>query len=186
MALAPLGERHIERAGDRAGDGLGVVGVDQQGLLALGGRPGKAGQDQHAGIVGVLGRDIFLGHEIHAVAERGDERSFRRAVEPGKRRAAIGLVEIADRRPGDFAVHTVDAPRRRAHRLLKLGIFGNLRAALRRDLQEGHLAAPFGMQRIEALEGLHPLHQPLGIVETVHADHQILVAEALHHVLHEG
>ena len=42
------------------------------------------------------------------------------------------------------------------------------------------------MQRIEALEGFHPLHQPFGVVEPVDADHHVALAEALHHVLHEG
>ena len=90
VPLAALLQRHAERAVDRGGDRLGIVRVDQQRFLALVRRAGKARQHQHAGIVGVLRRDVLLGDQIHAVAQRRHQPDARRAIEPGERRAAVG------------------------------------------------------------------------------------------------
>jgi hypothetical protein len=71
-------------------------------------RAGEAGKDQHAGVVGILSRDIFLRDQIHAVTERSDERDFRSPVEAGEQFPIIALVHIADRDPvdrGELAVY---------------------------------------------------------------------------------
>ena len=87
----PLVERHRQRLLDRVADRLGIVGIDQQRGRAFHRRAGEARQDQHAGILRVLRRHIFLGDQVHAVAQRRHQRRARRAVEPGQRRAAVGL-----------------------------------------------------------------------------------------------
>ena len=85
-------------------DRLRIVGIDQQRGRAFGRRAGKARQDQHAGILGILRRDIFLGDEVHAVAQRRHQPDARGAVKAGQRGAAVGAVDVADRRPGGLAV----------------------------------------------------------------------------------
>ena len=109
----------------------------------------------------------------------------RGAIEARQRGAAVGAVDIADRRPGRFAIGAVDAAGRLADRALHLGIFLDLGAALRRDLQIGDLAVPVRIDREEALEGIQPLREALGIVEPVDADHQARPARLSTHVAHE-
>ena len=90
VARAALVERHRQRLIDGGGHRLLIVRIDQQRRLAFHRGAGKARQDQHAGILGVLRRDIFLGDQIHAVAQRRHQRRARRAVEARQRRAAVG------------------------------------------------------------------------------------------------
>jgi hypothetical protein len=54
---------------DRVADLLLAVRIDQQRVLQLQRRAGEAGEDEDAGILRVLRRDIFLGDEVHAVAQ---------------------------------------------------------------------------------------------------------------------
>ena len=55
----------VDRLGDRSGsNGLTIIASVSSG------RAGEAREDQHAGIVGILGGDVFLGHQVHAVAQR--------------------------------------------------------------------------------------------------------------------
>ena len=67
MPAFSLGKRHIERRLDGMGDVIGAVWVDQYRILKLRSRPGKARQDQYAGIFRILRGDIFLGDEVHSV-----------------------------------------------------------------------------------------------------------------------
>ena len=112
MPRAALVERHRQRLMDRGRDRLLIVRIDQQRRLAFDRGAGKARQDEHARIFGILRGDIFLGDEIHAVAQRRHQRRARGAVEAGQHRAAVGAVDVADRRPGRLAVAAVDAARR--------------------------------------------------------------------------
>ena len=48
---------------------FGIIGIDQQRTLAFDGGAGEAGENEHAGIVRILRGDIFLGDEIHSVAQ---------------------------------------------------------------------------------------------------------------------
>ena len=185
MALLPLFERHRERLCDRRAHHLGIVWIDQERSAELGRRACKTRQDQDAGVVLVLGSDILLGHEVHAVAQRRHQRGPRGAVEAGQHAAAVGAVDVADRRPGGLAISAVDAAGGRADRALHLGIFLDLGAALRGDLQISHLAAPIGVDRKEALERIHALSEAFRIIEPVDADHHGAAGEAVEHVLHE-
>src|SRR4029079_16604675 len=47
------------------------------------------------------------------------------------------------------------------------------------------LAAPIGIDREETLERVHPLSEPLGIIESVDPDHQGAASEPLHHATHQ-
>ena len=173
MTRLALGQRHGNGARHGGGHRIRIIGIDQQGaFLELRRRTGKARQDQHAGIIGILGGDIFLGHQIHAVAQRRHQPDLCRAIKPRQRRPAIGAVDIAHRRPGGIGVSAIDAPRHGAHGLLDLGIFLDLAAALGRDLQVSDLAMAFGMKGQKPLIGFQPQADALGIIQPVHADHQ--------------
>ncbi len=185
MPLAPLGERHRQRAVDGLADAFRIVRIDQQrrGQFVRG--AGKARQDQHAGIVGVLRGDEFLGHQVHAVAQRRHQRRARGAVETGERGAAMRLVDVAQRRPRRLAIGAVDAADRLAHLAADVGIFRNAGAAARRDLQIGHLAAPVREIGEEALERVHALGDALGVIEPVDADDHGAAGQAVEHLAHE-
>jgi hypothetical protein len=61
-----------------------IVGIDQQRRLAFDRRARETRQDQHAWILCVLRRDIFLGNQIHAVAKWSHQCGTRGAIEAGK------------------------------------------------------------------------------------------------------
>ena len=170
---------------NRGRDRLGIVGIDEKRGRAFGRRPGKARQDENAGVFAILRGDVFLRHQVHAVAQRRHQPRARGAEEACKDAAAVSTIDVADRRPGDFAISTVDASGGFADRALHLGVFLDFRAAFRRDLQVGHLAAPIGIHREEALEGVHALRQPFGIIEPVDADHHGAPSEAIQHPAHQ-
>src|SRR3546814_3681587 len=58
-----------------------IVRIDEQRIGELLGRAREAREDEHARILGILRRDIFLGDEVHPVAKRGDEADLGGAIE---------------------------------------------------------------------------------------------------------
>ena len=135
-ALPPLEDRHRERACQRAGDSVDVIRIDQQRGVELVGRAGELRQHQHAGIVRILSRDIFLRHQVHAVVQRRDDADMRRTVESRQHVMAVALAEIADRRPVRLAVAAVDGGHQRREVGLQPAIRVDRIARRRRDLQQ--------------------------------------------------
>ena len=92
----------------------------------------------------ILRGDVFLGDEVHAVAQRRHQADSRGSGRARPARVRIGTVDVADRRPGRLAEAAVDLADQRFTDLpFDVGVFGNVGAALRGDLQIGDLAAPF-------------------------------------------
>ena len=55
------------------GDCLRIVGIDEERCVELRGCARKARQNEHARVLRILRGNVFLGHEIHAVAQRCDQ-----------------------------------------------------------------------------------------------------------------
>src|SRR5262245_5633079 len=62
---------------------------------------------------------------------------------------------------------------------LHLDIFADFRAALRSDLQIRDPIAPARISDEEALEGFHPLHDALAVIEPIDADQYRTADEAV-------
>src|SRR5262245_22503578 len=107
---------------------------------------------------------MLLRQLVHGVALWRAEPRARGKEEACKHAAAVSAIDVADRRPGDFAISAVDPSGGFADRALHFGVFLDFRAALRRDLQVGHLAAPIRIYRQEPLECVHALSKAFGIV----------------------
>ncbi len=73
------GRRHAERVLDLRRDVVDVVGVHAHRLGEILGGTGELRQDQHAVVVHAA-RDVLLGDEVHAVAERRHQRDVGRGV----------------------------------------------------------------------------------------------------------
>ena len=129
-------KRHRERGRDGPRHAVDIVRIDQQRGVELVRGAGEFRQHQHAGIGGVLCRDIFLGDEIHAVLQRRHHADLGRAIETGQHGLAKTLVEIADRRPVDFAVAAVDVADELREFALQIAIGLDRAARRRRDLQQ--------------------------------------------------
>jgi hypothetical protein len=69
---AALGPRHLEAQVDGFSHAGDVVGIDQERIAEFAGRASEFAEDEHAVFVGT-GGEILLGHQVHAVMERGDE-----------------------------------------------------------------------------------------------------------------
>ena len=68
MAFTALSLRHVDRSLQSLDDLVGIAGID--GVLS---RAREARQDKYSGIILVLRSNIFLGDQVHPVAQRGDE-----------------------------------------------------------------------------------------------------------------
>ena len=185
MALAALGQRHLQRALQRRRDRVGLVGIDDERVVELFRRAGELRQHEHAGIVRILRGEILLGDEIHAVAQRRHHGDVGRAIETRQNRARIGTVDVADRRPGRVAESAVDLADESRHLGFDLAVLLDVGTALRRDLQQRHLPAPLGIVLEQPLERLHAIRNALRIVESIDAEHETAAAEALPHQGHE-
>src|SRR5262245_44703883 len=83
VAGASFLESHLQTPFYGSGNITGVIRVYEQRVLELFRRTREMRQDQHARILGVLGGDIFLGDEVHAVAQRRDQPDPREAADGG-------------------------------------------------------------------------------------------------------
>ena len=169
---APLRQGHGDRPVDGLGDPVDVVRVDDHGALELAGGAGERGQDQHPRVVGVLSGDVLLGHQVHAVAQRGHQPDPCRPVEAGQRALGVGAVDVAQRHPVGLAEPSVDCTRLTFEVGADLAVLRDLTAGRRRDLEEDRLPPVLGVAVEEAAEGGEPVVQPLGVVEPVDTDDQ--------------
>ena len=64
-----LGERHVHRGPDRAGDFAAVVRIDEQRIGQLFGRARETRENEYARIFGILRGDIFLRDGMNLVAK---------------------------------------------------------------------------------------------------------------------
>ena len=146
VPLLALAERHGEADMHRLGDGVGVERVHDQRLGELMGGAGELRQHQHARIVVGLGGDVFLGHQVHAVAQRRHHADAADAVEARQGRARRRPRRVAQRRPVELREAAVDAAGQPVELGAQLAVFVDLLARTRADLQEVDLAAMFGMR----------------------------------------
>ena len=103
------GERPIEAFGQL----FAAEGVDDHRLGHLPGRAGEARENEHARVIGILGGDIFLGDEIHAVAKRRDQTDLCGAVHPGQFVPPIIALDVVDGRPIHVGIGADDASAQR-------------------------------------------------------------------------
>src|SRR5579885_3748673 len=74
-------ERHLEADPDRFRQLLDIVRIHQERVSKLARRACKAAENQHTALV-VPGGHKLLGHQIHAVVQRGDHAKIGRAIQP--------------------------------------------------------------------------------------------------------
>ncbi|MNI40214.1 hypothetical protein D3C73_944270 [compost metagenome] len=94
------------------------------------------------------------------------------------------LVDVAQRGPVGLGVATVDVAGDLLQLAAQLPVLGDIAARDRRDLQVGERAALVGMALQVAFEAEETLGQALGVVQAVHADGELAVAQAAAQVLH--
>src|SRR5262245_35494825 len=73
MAGTSFLESHLQTPFYGRGDITAVIRVDEQRVLELFRRTREMRQDQHAWVLGILGGNIFLRNQVHAVAQRRDQ-----------------------------------------------------------------------------------------------------------------
>ena len=98
---------------------------------------------------------------------------------PARAVREIGTVDVADRCPGGLAIAAVDATDQLAHLAIHVGVFLDVGAAGRTDLQIGDMAAPFGVGGEETLIAFHAGVEALRIVEPVDAQDHATSAQAV-------
>ena len=99
------------RASIAGGHAFGVVRIDDQRLGQLARGAGEARQHQHALLVVARGHE-FLGHQVHAVVQAGDD------ADVGGAEQLEDLVRLV---MADDAARSADSRRRRSRALMSLG-----------------------------------------------------------------
>ena len=155
-----------------------VVRVDEHGVGQLVGGAGELRQHEHAVAV-EAGRDVLLGDQVHAVAQRRHEHHVAGAVEGDELVERQRLVQVVDRRIAEPAVHAVDL----ADELLDLApLVLVVLDALARRRGDLHHHAALGVERAVVEQRLvrpQALADALRVVEAVDAEqHDLRLAEA--------
>ena len=153
--------------------------IDQDRLAQLVRRAGKARQHRHPRIVRRLRGEIFLDHQVHAVAQRRHQGDPRRPVKPGQNAVVEALIEVAQRRPVEFGIAPVDVSGGGFEGLADLAVFLNVGARRRRDLQQHGVPAGLRIIFQEMRIGGKPRRQPLRVIEPVDADDQRAFVDAV-------
>src|SRR3546814_6655856 len=83
-ARLAFAQRHVERGPQCAGDLFVIERIDEQRFGHLLGGAGEAREDEDAGVFRVLRGDIFIGDQIHAVADRRYQPDLCDAVETAR------------------------------------------------------------------------------------------------------
>ena len=96
--------------------------------------------------------NIFLGDEVHAIAERRDDTNTGGAVEAGQAAPGKGAVEVADGHPVEFGEAAVDMPLQAFQVAPDVHVGRHLDARGRSDLHEADAAAIPGIDLEKALE----------------------------------
>ncbi len=183
MALLAFGQGHAQGGLDGLGHALGVVGVDQQRLLELLGRAGEARQHQHAGVLRVLRHHVFLGHQVHAVAQRCDQAHARHAAQAGHALSGHGAVDVAQRHPVQIAEVAVDGATQSLQLLAQVRVGVHVVARGRGDHDQRGAVLVLGVALQQLAEGAYALGDALGVVQPVDAQQQLAARILLAHGL---
>ena len=167
---------HLERALERRRNRLDVVRIHDQRFGELVRGSGELAQHEHAVAVDAR-RDVLLGDEIHAVAQRRDEHHVGRAVARGELDLVHRVVHVVNRRAlCKVAVRAVDATGHLLDLALELAVRAHVLARRHRDLEQPELSAIVGSPLEQELDGQELAGDPLRVVEPIDAEHELLVA----------
>ena len=89
----------VQTLGNGVGNTVEIERIDDQRGIQFAGGPGESRQHKHAGVLRILGSDIFLGDQVHAVAQGRDQADPAAAVELDQFLAVEAAVQIVDRNP---------------------------------------------------------------------------------------
>ncbi|MNN54184.1 hypothetical protein D3C81_1689800 [compost metagenome] len=96
----------------------------------------------------------------------------------------VVLVDVAQRRPVGFGVAAVDVAGELFEFLAQLAVLVDAAARYRRDLQVGHAAFLLRVAAQVMLETVEAFGQALGIVQSINADGELAVLQALAQCTH--
>src|SRR6266436_324253 len=167
--------RHLDRAADRVGHAVEVVGVDEQRVAELRGSARELAQDERAPVL--ADRDELLGDEVHAVVERRDQAQVGMAVVRPDLAVVVVALDIVHGPPLPGAEARVDVADRGVHFRVDLLVARDARAARRRKLDDDEPLPVLGTALEEAPDGADALRQALGVVEALDANAQELARD---------
>ncbi len=151
-----------------------MVGIHEDGFPQIAGRSRGFTQDQHAVTLHAAG-DVFLGHQVHAVAQRRDERDVGHAVKCGELLERETAVLVHDRGPADVAVFPVDASHHFVEILFHAAVLGHFLPRRHHRQDEDDLFLPVGVAVKKLSEPEQAMEDPLGIIEAIHRKQDLAV-----------
>lgn len=177
-AHAGVGLGHAEGELDGVDELVEVSGVDDEGAGEFAGGAGELAEDEDAAVVGSAG-DVFLGDEVHAVAEWGDEHDVGDGVVGDEVFAGEVPTEVMDGDAAGLAELAVDATDMAFDFVADGGVVGDGVTAWGGDLDEDAVVGVGLALFEEFLEGFEAAEDSLGVVEAVDGEEDLAVfAEA--------
>ena len=155
-------------------DAVDVVGVHLDRIPKVLGGPGELAQHERT-VVGQPRRDVLVRHEVHPVTEWRDQGHVSRDVVREERSLIQVPVEIVDRdlaRTPEATVHMTDEP---IDVGLQVGVGAHVGTARNHDLNERVVVTGRAGPAHELLVGEDPFRDPLRIVESVDAEHDLSI-----------
>ena len=146
-----------------------VVGVDQPGLPQLVGGTGELREHQGA-VTLEPARDVLLGDQVHAVAERGHDHDVGGAVEGSHLVLGVRRVQVRDDGTTDPAQVAVDPADEAVDVVTEDPVLLDALARRRRDLDEDGVLDVEPAVADQLAEGPQPRVDALGVVEPVDAE----------------
>ena len=173
-----LSLRHLKRVLQRRRHILPTVRVHGDRFAQLLGRAGHLTEHQHTRSIRLC-RDEFLGDQVHAIAHRRHQRDVGQVVQRHQRLEWHRSVQVPDGNPADRGVFAVQIANALVD--LPLQFLVRLHGSSRRHSDQDE-RDPFAIRRIalqEKVEGIEPLQDALGVVETIYGEDEALLADLL-------
>src|SRR6478736_1935279 len=164
-----LGGLHVNRAHDGVLEPVDVVRIHQEGLLELVRGAGEFTEHQGAVVVRP-GRDVFLGDQVHAVAQGCDEHDVGGQVQRNHFLDRVAVVQVPDGGVLHRVVGAIDVADGALDFLAQQAVLFDALAAGAGHLDQGRvLHRDFAVLQ-EFLVRLEPVPDALGVVQPVDAE----------------
>ena len=169
--------RHLEGGAYGAGQLVGIVRIDDQGIRQLMARPGKTAQNQ--GALFVQARcNVLLGDQVHPIVKGGHEAKIGSAIIRSNFRAVVVSLQKHDRFPGARAEAAVDSIRFHFDFLHQILIAPDVSPAGRPDLNKGKPPLVVRILIEKPFDSAKPLRNALGVVDAVDSHSHIVRFDA--------
>ena len=149
-----------------------IIGIDQnRSTTQLLSSARELTYDQNPAFVD-LGRAELLRNQIHPVLQRSDQANISGAIVGEKLLAAKITMDVMNRNPSRLCELAIDLAHQQFYFAPEMLVIRDLFPAGNNHLHKRDVAAQFRTATQQEPERFEPLGNPLGVIQTIHAEHQ--------------